>query len=253
MKGHGTTWLVLGAILAVAVFSWLVMPVKEEARYEGRTVKEWFLAISTDSRGYGRLSIKANDPAIYEITAIGSNAVPFLMGEYRLRKSRVQDAIDEFANRWLRLGILTENDRSFRIRVCLELLGQKAESAVPELIEMAGDIRRLDACERVRLLGKIHARPEITIPALERFLKSSDVSIRNAAIFALREFGPEAKHAVPALITVFHASTNASQLKGALAMAILNIDPKANLNTGWVPDGPIIVSPNLEAAAPMNR
>jgi HEAT repeat protein len=110
-------------------------------------------------------------------------------------------------------------------------LGPKAESAIPELIELAKDGNTPHALNSLVLLGNIHSQPQITIPALHAVLRAGDLNRCRLAAGALREFGPQAKSAVPALISLLQTTTNIG-LKADFAGALLKIDPESAAKAG---------------------
>jgi hypothetical protein len=113
----------------------------------------------------------------------------------------------------------------------LRLIGPQADILVPELAAMAKNPDSLECFYAVPLLGAIHARPEISIPAIMEALRRADfVDIRTAAE-ALGKFGPAAKDAVATLVVRWRGST-AGFDRDDLARAIKQIDPIAASKEG---------------------
>ena len=85
----------------------------------------------------------------------------------------------------------------------IKLFGSEALAAIPTLIQTLETTNRIDSlilahiCEA---LGRIHRRPEVCVPALVPFLKSPDLTLRQQAVLALKQFGPAAQPARAALL-----------------------------------------------------
>jgi HEAT repeats len=77
----------------------------------------------------------------------------------------------------------------------------------------------------VRVLGQLRLDGPVTVPALMRCLHETE--LRGHAIFALHEFGPDARSAVPALIEVLDDTKNNCALRRMSAMTLGKIGPDA--------------------------
>jgi HEAT repeat protein len=80
----------------------------------------------------------------------------------------------------------------------LGAIGPAAESAVPSLVRHTADTDSMIRTYACMALGKIHAQPELAVPALVLCL--DDPGSRYQALFALEQFGTDAKAAVPTLV-----------------------------------------------------
>ncbi len=74
-------------------------------------------------------------------------------------------------------------------------------------------------------LGEIHSRPEVSVPAIVPFLRSSDPGLRQKAVFALGEFRDAAKPAWAELIQSLDDPD--PWTRHAAAAALKSIDPAA--------------------------
>jgi len=92
----------------------------------------------------------------------------------------------------------TEQEKSVREKVAEALgnIGPGAASAIPDLVQMLKVEKMPHAAAA---LGKIKRDPQVCVPALVAGL--TDTSLREPAATALVEFGPDAKIAIPHLIT----------------------------------------------------
>jgi len=79
-------------------------------------------------------------------------------------------------------------------------------------------------------LGEIHARPELAVPVLPKALHDADPHVRGSAI-GLRDFGLDAKAAVPALLELLKDEN--SYAKGMAVAALREIAPEILLNAGF--------------------
>lgn len=175
-----------------------------EPSYHGRTVSDWFSVI-------GAFSGPPNDPALPAIKAMGKDAVPFLMRQFKLSNSRWHNQMVNWGNRWLplRTEIMPDSVRHNRAFHCLVNAGDQAEVAIPELIEMVRDpsTTKLGREDAIALLGNIHKQPEKTVPALIDSLYSArDINTFTCIVLALEEFGTNAKPAAPVMISLMRAS-----------------------------------------------
>jgi hypothetical protein len=85
----------------------------------------------------------------------------------------------------------------------LETLGRQAAPAAPALVTALSDRDRFVRRAAARALGKIRpTNSEGVVTALSRLLGDADGDVRLAAAGALREYGPGARSALPALVEV---------------------------------------------------
>jgi HEAT repeat protein len=84
-------------------------------------------------------------------------------------------------------------------------------------------------------LGTIHQQPEQVIPILVEFLDKPQnpqhvLIIRSDAIWALREFGPQAKSAIPSLLRYLNDEDGG--IRSHVTNALIAIDPEAAAKAG---------------------
>lgn len=113
----------------------------------------------------------------------------------------------------------------------LALFGPDAKDATAALIQCLNRERRkddrasLDDCT-CQALARIGTASGAVIPALTEALKSQTESVRNAAAKALRDIGPEAKSAVPALIVAWQEG-GSDDVRVSIAQALGQMGPAA--------------------------
>ena len=77
-------------------------------------------------------------------------------------------------------------------------------------------------------LGRIHAQPEVVVPALVKALRDPDDYVRSDAINALGAFGADATSAVPALIGCLKNPS----VRATVQDMLRKIDPEAAAKAG---------------------
>jgi HEAT repeat protein len=104
--------------------------------------------------------------------------------------------------------------------------GTNAAAAVPNLILALGSTNNeVIQAHALIALGEIHSRPEVSVPAIVPFLRSSDVALRQKAVFALGQFRDAAKAAWAELTQCLDDSD--PWTRHAAADALKNIDRAA--------------------------
>lgn len=106
--------------------------------------------------------------------------------------------------------------------------GPPAEAAGPVLLQA---LQGRDLAVRgpaAVSLGKIHAKPEVVIPLLIKYLE--DDGLRESAAEALGEFGSLSKAAIPKLLVLFKVPDK--DLHHSVGEALKNIDPEVAAQAG---------------------
>jgi HEAT repeat protein len=112
----------------------------------------------------------------------------------------------------------------------LGYVGPPAKQAVPSLLLLATNAHWELRSAAVRALGRIHVEPNRVLPVLTNALHDTNVSVQLYAVGALRDFGPNAKLAVPALFE--YLSHAASPYRLEIDSALKAIDPQAAAKAG---------------------
>jgi hypothetical protein len=168
----------------------------------------------------------AAEPAISDLMPITTNgnsdhsyAVAYALGRIHAQPERVVPFLK---------GLLLDKNLGVQIGAAEALgrFGPEAKSAVSNLMQLA----RGPNDPRVKAMalgpiGKIDpANPELLAISLE-LLEDSDTDLRAAAIYALKELGPRASNAVPALTRT--AQDTNDPVRFAAERALKAIDPEA--------------------------
>jgi HEAT repeat protein len=110
----------------------------------------------------------------------------------------------------LKTMIADLSDPDYRVRLAavdvLETLGERAEPAIPALVNALGDHNKFVRWASARTLGRLSPRrPSEVVPGVARLLNDrEDPSVRITAAYALEQYGPDAKAAVPHLAHVIN-------------------------------------------------
>jgi HEAT repeat protein len=114
----------------------------------------------------------------------------------------------------------------------MQEMGSNAQPAVPLLIECLKDKDEMVAKEAAWSLGELQLEPNIVVPALISNADPSRPIPYSFVLFALGEFGTNARSAVPLLMQAFRSGDE--KVRSAATHALENIDP--NLLTNTPPD-----------------
>jgi HEAT repeat protein len=234
---------------------------EREPRYNGITLSEWLgPPVYTGPLNYMDLQART-DASVKAVRQIGSNAVPALIRMLRAKDSAFADRLRNLAGRFIRIRHLSAFEWNQRALRGFSLLGARAESAVPSLIDIANQDAssraKCDALQALGLigrparpavptllqwatnadselrlnaifaLGRIHTAPDSVVPALTNALHDTSYPVRVHALIALEQFGPEARLAVPALLEFLKTDTTTRA-----ASALKAIDPEAAARAG---------------------
>jgi HEAT repeat protein len=109
-------------------------------------------------------------------------------------------------------------------------IGPAAAQAIATLLGGTTNTYPPTRCNAISALGKIHAEPELVVPALTKSLKDPDREVRVSSIRSLELFGSDAKPAASGLIQLLN---DQSPLVRKHAQATLTkIDPEAAAKLG---------------------
>jgi hypothetical protein len=224
LKASWKISLAVLALVGLGVAAWLTKTPPEPV-YQGKTVSEWFGEIHPPTWPNPQNS----DPALRALVAMGKDAVPYLMQQYRMRDSVFRAKLNRWGLRWFRFTLGSGEYPSAKARFCLARLGTQAESAVPDLLAMASDPASPNRFESIWLLGEIRARPDRVIPALEVGVRCGDAAVRHLSIQALGSFGATAKSSLPLLKTCLSLDLpdprEIARTRHDASLAIFRIDP----------------------------
>jgi HEAT repeat protein len=109
----------------------------------------------------------------------------------------------------------------------LGMFGEQAKPAIPILL---GFLNHQEASalrgQVLRALVKIHAKPELVVPALMASLHDSDAEVQKFSIIGLGAFGADAKLAVPALIDSLIDPNDEVRILAVDALGQIHVEPE---------------------------
>lgn len=224
-------------VTLAGVIGWQGLRLREPV-YQGRRLGDWLAVYKMDGlSGVESWQVRVDQQKADEaVRHAGTNALPILLRMLRANDSALKVKCVELAKRQHFIGIKYTPAEELNYRACsgFGVLGAKAQSAVPALIEIAN--RNLSRASRwyaiqalvlvgpptqeaipllsgwatnsdgsvrsyaINALGRIRAEPERGLPVFINALNDSDVQIRTAALMALQGLGPNAKPALPVLL-----------------------------------------------------
>jgi len=220
---HWRTWLLafIALLLASKVIHRAMQP-----QYQGKTAEEWFDGVTTGSSGTEAVN---NDPAVIGLRHLGTNAVWFLWREQARKESpmlsALQKRIDRITGR--NKNSPPELSRAYTAWLVLLVFGPETEVLIPEALELLKNGKPEEAAHAAMLLGRTRRQAEVVVPAILHSLAvtNRDANQRISHYVALKEFGPEAKAALPYLRAQLAKSTIPNSYEGYwLAKAILTIN-----------------------------
>ncbi len=220
-----TAFILVVAGIAIGVVFFLGR--SDEPEYQGRNLSSWLTEFDNwDGED-------TNAPVVRAVRAIGSNAVPVIVQMCLVSDSGMKQKLAvQFENhpQLFKYRFTTAAQRWARAECALRILGHDAADArspfVAALTHESGVVRRRavsslgslgpeaadclpaliarkdDEAVRGNLmfaLGSILRRPDLCVPVLIEGLSDTNVLVRQNAVHALGQFGPEASAAFPAL------------------------------------------------------
>ena len=212
--------LLVGCGLLLGVV-WLLTIALEnrEAKYNGKDATDWAAALRNP------------DPAVAQVArmVVTNQVIPALRAQIfnDTNDSQLKLKLVEWLNT-LPLVTITSLEaptRRYEAARNLGMFGPDAASALPDLIRAVKGADGTARAGAIEALGKIRTAPETVVPLLITCLDDPDDDIQLGAIDARREFGPEAKAAVPKIQPFLRA--HSKELPPAARKALAAIDPSA--------------------------
>ncbi len=245
-KRRPILWLFAVVLLAASVYA--LLRSQAEPAYQGRSLSSWLADFDKDlakNPRWGSVPFIVRDvtrvdqKAVEAVRQIGTNALPFLLSwvnyEVPAWNTKLKALLKRAGISWS--PGLDKESRAARAQLAFEILGPRAEAAIPELAQLTDDSRasiparrailalsclgqaavpplvslitnetrhlelRLRALESIAWMGT-NARP--AVPALIQCLKDPDSHVRSFAASNLGKLGGNPELVVPALTTAMH-------------------------------------------------
>ncbi|MGO8925638.1 MAG: HEAT repeat domain-containing protein [Limisphaerales bacterium] len=256
-------------VMLAGVIAWQVLRQREPV-YQGKVLSSWLKQYGTNhwSAGRGGELEKQAETAIRQIGT--NAIPPYLSIITTRESPLKLKLLALVPKRWLdRFHLRSVYDYRFLGSYGLIALGAEAKPAVPVLIALLNiredpgvrltavlTLRSLDpvACDAVPALikclqdpdftvrsdaifglGELHQDPDRVIPILVEFLDKpqnpqQSVALRDRALGSLRQFGPQAKSAIPSLLRLLNDEHEILRWEATNALRV--IDPEAAAKAG---------------------
>jgi hypothetical protein len=256
------------AILAVAALTVLVREILRfrEPVYQGKRLSVWLTQYGTNH--WSARGGEAEKQAANAIRHIGTNAIPIYLEMMTTRESPLKLKLMALVPRgWLArfhlrsvyndrllgdyglialgvdarssvpalIALLNDTNPDVRYAAVFALrsLGPVAGESLPSLIKCLKDPEFTVQSDAILALGEIHQEPERVIPILVEFLAQPQnpqysVAIHGNAMWSLRQFGAQAKPAVPMLLG--YLNDPEESIRSTATNTLRQIDPEALVN-----------------------
>jgi hypothetical protein len=139
---------------------------------------------------------------------IGTNSLPVLLSAWTNRTLQTD------------LGAL---------RMAWSTLGTNASPAVPLLIQLLDDKDEGVAATSAALLGINPIEPQLAVPALTSRIPGTNARVRFCAVYALGNFGPQAREAAPLLLRALN--DNDASVRAAARDSLREVAPEVLTNS----------------------
>jgi HEAT repeat protein len=202
--------LVLGGLLLILVAALILWPSGEQT-YEGKTLRAWCKLLV---HGWGARQFDASPEAKAVLQHYGNQVVPYLSAALTQQpdwRDKVLPAVWHWLPGPIRQRIaqpLSSDQIQERAREVARWLGPETKKALAREVVpvLLARVRNPTTPHRDYILGgtirDLDPEPEMIVADLDRFLKDSDVGVRQSAAWILSEQG---KAALPALTNVIAA------------------------------------------------
>jgi HEAT repeat protein len=216
--------LIFVAILALAVF-YSFRSQQHEPSYQGKSLRAWL----DEALRYGR-NWEASD-AGDAVRKIGTNAIPDLITMLAKKDSFVVSSLVIFWNRnldripiWVRQPSWFRNQaavQNYEGEIGFEILGSKAEQAVPALMKLyeqnISPQSREDTRRALFAIGPTAQR--LALPLFLQSAASSNAAVRETGVWAISEMSENQSQVVPVLVNALTDSNLMTRLIAAKGLA----------------------------------
>ena len=172
-------WFIVAGLLVAAFICRIVwiMALPSEPAYGGKSLSAWLDELS----GLGSLHSRTQGTAqIQAVRAIGTNAIPWLIEDYRHRarvwKWRLNQLLKK--QKLVNYRLRDANDRPYRATVGFRALGEMAEPAIPELLAL------VEACPGY-VPGALAGIGRPAVPALQQCLTNMTLYTNSLGSYAI--------------------------------------------------------------------
>ena len=220
MRVHSALGVLVVAVLALA--GWQVLRLREPV-YHGKPLRSWL-------KDYAQVFRLPSNAALNTLNAdeavrqAGTNALPTLLRMLRAKDSAWKVKLMELAKRQhiINIDYTSAEIWNRAAPFAFGVLGAKAQTAVPALIEIANrNISPPSQYSAIMALGYIGPSAKEAVPSLLRWATNTDAEVREISILGLGAIGAEPYRVAPVLIDALHDPDFGVQGKAAWALGNL--------------------------------
>ena len=220
--------VLLLAITVLAIGAWLMSSRQSEPSYGGRKLSEWLVEYQPDG------SEETRNQAGDAIRHIGTNGIPYYLKwvqheapSWKIKMYLMIKGIPWIGQHW------RASDKNF---ICadvapytFQILGSKAEGAIPELVRIMNNPRGLKSRPASSAAMALALIGEPAVPHFSALLTNPVAYSRAKAAIFLAGLGSKARPAVPALVQALNDDDH--QVRVSVEIALREIDPEAFTNS----------------------
>jgi HEAT repeat protein len=205
---------IIAAVIALGITAGLLIIPKShpEDSQKGRAVAAYLRALTSSD-------YETREEAEAALTAIGSEAAPFLIVALDDRPSALEKILTRVSHRLGFRQIQLSTTPSLRVRAAEQMarLAPHNPLTVRALVRAFADNQPVVVSEAQRSLRRIG--PATAVPELLRALTKRDPHVRRCAAEVLRDFGSQARHATPELLELLGDRSEGVRVQAAHALA----------------------------------
>jgi len=207
------------AVVTVALVVWFVSR-PNEPEYRGKKLSQW-IAICRQGPYEGTVT----DEAYEAIRQIGTNAIPYLMRELQASEYPWENLERWLIYRWdAKLRLPTMWERRENARIGFEVLGTRATSAIPALLELCAATNLVSAVPTLAAIGDTNV-----LPMLVSWLTNSNPSFQREALRHIGDFGGKADFAVPFILPLTQDTSIAIRHFALRALGKISSKPRLSV------------------------
>lgn len=216
------------ALLGVVV--WLVLFPREgepDPVYQGRPLSAWLDDYMVPGP---RMSVKGREAANAAVRHLGTNAFPMLLRRLGTKDAPVMDGFYELLKKqhFIKIHHLIARHRRMEALLAFDALGAEGKGAVPALIELYEQRSSQSRAMVAAVIGSIGPEAKAAVPVLlSDALGGSDVFTRHGDILALGRIHSEPQQVVPALVNCLSSPDAKIRSYAALALVEFGADARS--------------------------
>jgi len=211
------------AMLAILLGVTVYLTWHSEPRFQGVWLSEWVEGLgNTDlASKWGTDKQSGQDRAAEAIRHMGTNTLPVLLKMLRYKDSRLKLILYGFFEEHFSVQFNRADYYHMVAGEALELLGAEAVLPLTYTLTNQNSNVRIGAAT---VLGRIHRRADLAVPALVGSLGDTNPEVRLMATRSLFWFGKKAKQAIPVLSDMAHADPE-PQIRAEAANFLVYFSP----------------------------